>query len=146
MQCEGCVDALTSETHYSSQFAKLIDLKSKGGQIVPSDDVVKVCLKAEIIHRRYFTTPNEQFKAFEIFKKVQEVLSTCIGQEILSTVNYCTANFKLNNHRPLLIKLIASKYLEIRLHHVAKEYTDTLKEKHKRSRQRANKLTHFSGL
>jgi hypothetical protein len=52
LHCEMCINALTEQSE--NKLCSLIKLKSKGGLIFPSKDVIAVCLTCEKFFRRNF--------------------------------------------------------------------------------------------
>lgn len=127
INCEQCVDALT-EVPINSYYHDLISIKNKGGLLYPLKDVIFTCETCEKLIRmaliesdstllhpkynvnffltkilRYFTENNR------IFSKLQEHTLNQIG---------------IDNHIVHLIRIIATKYVKVRLQYMYKNATD----------------------
>jgi hypothetical protein len=146
LHCESCVSALTTDDTNANH--KLINLKSKGGLIVPSQDVIDICLSAENQFRQHVASDCSTFRTYDILKLVNLVLNSFVHSNVFSSLSLHVLECDpMQNHVCLLIKCISAKYLQIRYFHAAKIYTSNVQqEKNTKSRQVSNKLIIFNGL
>lgn len=148
IQCEDCISSLSDCTGCNTSLHSLIDLKSKGGLICPSDDVVDVCLTCEKLFRKnVFDTDGSSLSKVTAHQIVQSVLKVSMHRSVFKTLtNHAYDCDPSANHMLLLIKAIAEKYLQVRYYYAGRQFTARLHEKRaKISRQVYTKLILFSG-
>lgn len=116
--------------------SKLQRRKCYGKLISASHDVIQICRTAERIFRTQISF-SEKNLLEKMVLKVMHVLPTTI----LSGSDHVYNQEVLSDHKNQLIKLIASQYLDIKLHYCA----STDDEKKERIRMRMNKLLLFKG-
>ena len=145
LKCEECKEALTiTDQTRSLDDCQFIKFVSRGKLIIPSKDVVKICLAAE----NYLQTNVDLKKPFNI--KVQNILNNIflslfgdhIFQSLDSHVQTCDA---MNNHACLLIKCVMSIYIECILSHAARLLSADILKNMRVSRQQLLKSVHFLG-
>jgi len=144
IQCETCVGALTDTA--DRQVCSLIKLKTKGGLVFPSPDVVAVCLYCEKCFRQNVTM-SASLSGASVSEITNLVLSAYANKQwfhsLLAPMLECEPTA---NHVILLIKAIVQKYLQVRYFYAGKQYTSKMRQKqHKVSRQVSKKLVIFSG-
>lgn len=146
LHCDTCVAALTSTDNNANH--NFINLKSKGGLITPSQDVIDVCLSAENQFRLHVATDCTTVRLHPIIKLVHLVLNSFVHSNVFSSLTlHALECSPLHNHVCLLIKCIAAKYLQLRYFHAAKNYSSNVQhQKNTKSRQNASKLIIFNGL
>lgn len=145
LHCEKCVEALTA-TDYTP-ICSLIKLKSKGGLILPSQDVINVCLTCEKYFRRNVILTESKLPRLSVHEITQSVLKTFINKDCFSSLSEHMLECEPTcNHIILLIKAIIEKYLQVRFFYAGKQYTSHIREKlQKISRHVSTKLVIFTG-
>lgn len=112
ISCNICLTLLHSNTTYS----ELQRLKSRGGLINASADVISLCKLGEITFR--------ESNIFSQHKNLLQFLLMKILRKVTSVIFYhkdhCLEQNYLNDHRLQLIKLVLVNFLKIRLHHAGK--------------------------
>jgi len=107
--CSTCQASLTIS---SNNCNSLISVKNRGGLIIPSNNVIKVCQETERIIRShpliYFNNVKNKMYLLtkvkiNLYKCKTNLFSQCPDQESF-----------LDSHQDQLIKLITLKYLDIR--------------------------------
>jgi len=117
----------------------LIRVKSRGGLIQPSQDVVVLCKTAEHIFKSYqhklSDIPNNPIN-YLITKAMSKIqiykMFNCISDHILN-------QSPLNNHLLQIIHLTFKTYFTVRLHHS----NNTISEPKQRIRSFLTKTVHF---
>ena len=151
IQCEDCVSSLSECTDgHSKSLCSLIDLKTKGGLICPSDDVIEVCITCEKLFWKHVFESDISSKLSKITSHeiVQSVLKVFAQKSVFKTlISHAYDCDPTANHILLLIKSIAEKYLQVRYYYAGREFTARLHQKKgkKVSRQVYTKLILFSG-
>lgn len=148
LRCEDCITSLIEKDPGASN---LVHIKSKGGLIHPSRDVVHVCTLAEKHMRAHFVSkgPNGRMVSnglvtkLDVQKAAREIITKCIGMDIFNNVQHTVQDFD-QDHLVNLIKCICIKYFDVRLHHAAKRTSDLMHAQ--RSRQKLTKTILFRGL
>lgn len=140
IKCEECLSAIVSHEKYPS-FIKKRDF---GGLHYPSQDVIKVCLHAEkslrhilIIHgNAYFNNK------IGLPKLIVSIFKMFVHTEIFVKLrDHVLEQSPLDNHLSLLIKAIALRYLEVRIHFIMKKTSQS----EERIRSMHTKLVLFKG-
>jgi len=97
----------------------LIALKTNGGLIQPSEDVLKITRKTEEVLRQYNKNIFQKgFAAFAENKVFKSVASQCFESNEMFT--HDLQHEILSSHKFKLIKLIIQMYLKVRLHYEGK--------------------------
>jgi hypothetical protein len=145
LHCETCIAALTDSNN--SDILSLINLKTKGGLIVPSQDVVQVCLTCEKFFRRNVTFSESSLSKKSIHDITQSVLNALQDKECFKCLYKHMFDCEpASNHLVLLLKAIVEKFLQVRYFYAGKQYTARARQKqNKVSRQVNTKLVIFSG-
>ncbi|KAK7879527.1 hypothetical protein WMY93_033764 [Mugilogobius chulae] len=138
--CLTCSDAITSNT----PIHPFILLKNRGGLQKPSEGIVAVCREAERCFQRILKATSGKLPQ-------GHGLSAAIGNEVLRYSEDKTLFPELHshmfdttvedNHVHLMVKMAASFYFTIRLHHLAKRETEKLTKQ--LVRHKFTKLIHF---
>lgn len=135
-----CSLALSSD----SSMHAFIALKNRGGLQNPSTNIVEVCKASERCFQRLLTTSGgklPQGKGVTAAITIQ-VLSDCADKNIFSELhNHMFETSVEDNHVHTLVKMAASMYCKIRLHHLARRETE--KVTGALVRRRMNKLILF---
>lgn len=127
MPCLECQGVLTSCGVDAG--GGLMKKKNRGGLVKPSDDVVKVCNSAERCLQRLLRStdsalPQSAGIACALATAVlHEVGSQRLFTELADHMLDCPPD---HNHIFVLIKCIAACYIKIRMHHLAKRFTEKL--------------------
>ncbi|KAL0150624.1 hypothetical protein M9458_054041 [Cirrhinus mrigala] len=123
IHCSTSLSALSVESSSQDKLGHtLIDMKSRGGLIRPSDSVLQVCKTAERYIQQHLLTSHIP----ELDSKFKARLSTQVlelnGGSAFKELEQHMFNLEpYNNHVFILIKYIANSYTNIRLHFLAKE-------------------------
>jgi hypothetical protein len=147
MRCRDCIASLSDDSS-TRPSCSLIQLKSKGCLIYPSDDVIDICVTCEKIFRKSVLETNEsKLSNVASHRLIQSVLKVYQRKPILSCLNLHVLECDpLANHMLLLIKAISEKYLQVRYYYAGKQFTARLHaNKTHISRQVHTKLILFSG-
>ena len=147
IQCEECISSLSHCTDNKALYS-LIELKTKGGLICPSDDVFDVCLTCEKLFRKHvFESSGSSLSKTTAHQIVQSVLKVFWQRPVFNSLTqHAYECDPTANHMLLLIKAIAEKYLQVRYYYAGRQFTAKLHEKRgKISRQVYSKLILFSG-
>lgn len=142
LKCPDCVAALTLSAPQEATYS-LIRRKSMGGLTYPSQDVIAICKQSEKTLRRSLAVKPTLSKNF-YNEAVLGVLHSFIGKKIFNCLDdHMLDNAPMDNHFFHLVRSIAQKYLNIRLHAWSKSSTEDLHKQ--RCRQLHTKLTQFKG-
>jgi len=147
LHCESCIDALTDATE--SEVCSLIKIKTKGGLIFPSKDVIDICLYCEKCFRRNVLMRSSSLSSVSVNEIMHLVLHSYLNKDWFKSLDgHMLECDPTANHVILLIKAIVEKYLQVRYFYAGKDYTSKVREKQqqKLSRQTSNKLVLFSGM
>jgi len=117
-------------------------MKSKGGLVFPSQDVVDVCLYCEKCFRRNVTATGSSLSSVSVCEITHLVLNAYASKNWFHSLNiHSLEGDPTADHIILLIKSIVEKYLQVRYFYAGKQYTAKLREKLKKvSRQINTKL------
>lgn len=141
LKCDVCVSALLATE--DSRNHRFIKLKDRGGLIFPSDDVVNICKKMEVIIKKTVLHENK-FRVSSKYTKtllVPKALEHFIGINTFESINYHQFDQDaMDNHVIQLIKCVMEKYIDIRLHFLSKNVTTKLSK-----RQLLSKYLHLTG-
>ena len=126
LHCEACIDALTVTDATPSSNHSLINLKSKGRLIYPTDDVFDICVTIEKLFRESMATTKAAH--FTLGRVASAVLQSYVSRNILfhlSTHMYDTEPHV--NHLHLLTKVVAKQIFpgEMSLHREANHCHET---------------------
>ena len=124
--CEECIAALTTGEVMEGS---LLEKKNRGGLVRPSPDVVKVCETTEKCFQRLLSVTGGDLPQ-------ASGLTHAISSAVLGEVNCHTIFGSLSdhmfdceadkNHVYILIKRVASSYIKIRMHHLARRKNEKL--------------------
>lgn len=147
LHCEKCILAL-SDCKDGNNYCSLIKSKSRG-LIIPSSDVIDVCITCEKFFRKYvFNANSSTVSRIDCHDIVQSVLKVYLHKNIFATLaEHMVETYPLCNHVVLLIKAVAEKYLQVRYYYAGRQFSAQQIEKRQTvSRQVSNKLVLFQGL
>jgi hypothetical protein len=147
LKCEQCVSALSDSI--GNQYCSLIELKTRGGLVYPSNDVIDLCLTCEKFFRKcVYTSGNSAISSVKCYEMVQSVLKSYINKDVfVSLAEHMLECEPLSNHVILLIKAVAEKYLQVRYFYAGRQFSAVqIANKQHISRQVSNKLILFHGL
>ncbi|XP_049947543.1 uncharacterized protein LOC126455824 [Schistocerca serialis cubense] len=142
LKCEPCLSVLRGDGSHVAY--SLIHRKSRGGLVLPSNDVVDICVCAEKVFR-WYTTGNSKVPLKNQFSKcMSEALSEFTFKPVLKELaDHMKNQHPLDNHMILLIKAIVTQYLLTCQKHAAKRISDALHEN--KIRTTYTKLVLFKG-
>jgi hypothetical protein len=143
IKCDECVSALIDYSNRS--ICLLTATKDRSGLMYPSTDVINVCEISEKTIKQALSESGGSFlkKKFTGEYLTSSVLHYYLDKDIFDVLRIHSKNQSpVDNHVILLIKAIAKKYIDIRLHYIAKTVIDKSLSK----RQLFNKLVLFSGV
>lgn len=148
LHCEVCIDVLT-DTNVTVMHS-LIKLKTKGGLIYPSNDVIEICVCCEKMYREITScrnSPDISLGRVDFHKLVHSVFASYTNKEVFSKLSENMFEIEpIENHMHLLKKSIAEKYLPVRHAYAEKQFTAWLQAQVKeKSCQIYTKLINFSG-
>ncbi|XP_046987372.1 uncharacterized protein LOC124586307 [Schistocerca americana] len=142
LKCEPCLSVLRGDGSLVAY--SLIHRKSRGWLVLPSNDVVDICVCAEKVFRCYTTGNSKVPLKNQFSERVSEVLSEFIFKPVFKELaDHMKNQHPLDNHMILLIKAIATRYLLTRQKHAAKRISDALHEN--KIRTTYTKLVLFKG-
>jgi hypothetical protein len=125
LDCNDCRCSLISldKPVHLGQGHHLLELKNKGGLSIPSEGVLKVCHTAEKAIRYYSNISHASNNITTDVLNNHVLLNIGatdvfnLGTHIVDTQN------GIDNHHFTLLRLVLSKYLTLRQHHIAKLHT-----------------------
>ncbi|CAK1590177.1 unnamed protein product [Parnassius mnemosyne] len=139
-KCDTCVSALLGSDK-NDDHVDFIKLKDNGGLIIPSADVITICLKAETILKKLFL--DGKMVKMQTLKDhfLARAMSHFVAKNIFADIQYHQYDQSpLDNHIVQLIKCVLERYMDIRLNYFAKNAIQKVKK-----RQFLNKFLHFTG-
>lgn len=114
IKCETCVAALIGDQ--ADHLLSLIYQKTYGGLTYPSDDMVKICKKTEYYLKIF---KNDLHKTNFVLMLTNLIIRNFLDSQIFPKLkNHCLESPV--NHLYFLIKCVCTKYLNVRLHFIAK--------------------------
>lgn len=128
--CERCLTALSGDNT-----SLLITRMDRGGLIHASADVISVCRCVELCVQRLLKTLNGNLpSATGIACLINaEVLTSCMEKGVFTNLHeHMFDTSAIDNHLFNLIKLISSQYINVRMHHIAKEFNAKITGEHVR--------------
>ncbi|CAI6377379.1 unnamed protein product [Macrosiphum euphorbiae] len=100
----------------------LINLKDRNDALIkPFRDVVDICLIAERVFRSCDNIFKNNIKNSLFTKIKRHIIYSSTKKNFQELDDHCLSQNLFNNHRDQLIALIIYIYLDVRLHHAAKE-------------------------
>lgn len=137
--CSECVQSL-EVTHDSEN--RLTSIKSKGGLLFASQDVIQVCTIAEKVLKKmiFLSGPLTVGLPQNLFRLVSQTFANCshLFQVLLQ---HGIDQWNIDNHRNLLVKAVSEIYLKLRIHYITKQ----LVQPQERVRNYLNKTILFKG-
>jgi len=125
IQCEDCVSSLSDSNGGNASLHSLIDLKTKGGLIFPSADIIDVCLTCEkFFCKNVFDTDGSNLSKVTAHQILQSVSKVHMHRSVFKTLTYHVYDCNPSvNHLLLMIKAIAEKYLQVRYFYAGRQFT-----------------------
>ena len=143
--CESCVSALRgTELNRGMAGYALIRIKSRGGLIFPSEDVVSICVESEKAFRRALACSGGQSFAasYNLVSLTAVVLKRFVDKPVFRLIHEHMFDMDPeSNHLVHLIRAICHTYLNIRFHYAGKKFTADIQKL--RIRSAYNKLVLF---
>lgn len=141
LRCEDCINALILTSREEKN--NLISVKSRGGLIQPSEDVIMICRKCEIeIRCIIHTNDRKSISHFNEHYISNKVLTRFINTKVFHNLSqHAYDQPPLENHVLHLTRAVIKKYVKIRLHYIALNTCDNSNSQ----RHFFNKLVLFKG-
>lgn len=137
--CEECANALTSQSKDLRYFS-FIDIKNKKRLQYPSTDVLEICLASEKLIKQEVIAADRKLMSTEAV--VSLLLRKFIGRNTFQTLTqHMFDQSALDNHRLLLIKAVATRYIHVRMFYLTKNKIN----KSESIRHHNNKIVLFRG-
>lgn len=138
VSCHICLNVLTNTGHNVLNNT-LLNIKSRGGLIKPSENIVLICKTAELVFRSHQQSLSSlksniiQYLTIKASSKLQiNKLFNQISDHILD-------QSPLNNHLLQIIKIALKTFYTIRRHH----FNNSISEPRERIRSHLTKTIHF---
>lgn len=120
LSCSSCLAALVGDK--LNYFPSLISQKDRGGLTYPSQDVIQICRTSENILRS-IDLDKLLIKNNLKLLLTTKVLSLFVDKRCFTLLDRHNLEYSpLENHTTHLIKLVAAKYIDIRLHYHSKYF------------------------
>jgi hypothetical protein len=123
LHCDRCRESLVSEDLFKSftrPTCHLLTLKNQGGLVRPSEGVVRICEATERVIRQK-TCTNKANNDLKSAVMVSRVLAIVGSKDILNLNDHILdTQDGIENHHYSLLRNIASRYIALRHHHLAK--------------------------
>lgn len=131
VKCDICVSALfTDNVEHIVNSGRFINRKNNGGLVFPSRSVVKLCMETERAVRQHITIHEKPPSGKCGLLLQQAVLTQVSNTELFDDIHtHMFENVFPENHLILLMKYVIKYYINIRCHHVASEFTNSLHKK-----------------
>jgi hypothetical protein len=109
LHCETCLNALHARGYKEDHL--LIKLKKKGGLIVPSQDVITICVRTECIIRTFYSRDTVMNK----YNIISQTMKTLVGENYFEILNdHIKEQPPFYNHITHICKGICNKYINCR--------------------------------
>ena len=157
VNCGDCFSVLFNDNLRESTIAHLIRVKNRGNLVVPSKDVISICLLCEKLFREniynrdslpyQFNNPYKALSNVQCHNIMCDVIKWGLKSNIFPEIQSHVKEHKSpRNHVSFLIKKVALKYLDCRFHYAANSYNIDIKLKaRKLSRHQSNTFTKVAG-
>jgi hypothetical protein len=122
LKCETCIAALLGDKN--DFLHSLIMQKSRGGLCYPSEDVRKICQKAELCIRIAEHEEKLHMQRY-VLHVSNNIVVSFLGTDLFSSLNEHSLDNNVN-HTYFLIKAICFKYVNVRLHYMAKKKSEQI--------------------
>lgn len=128
LKCSGCRNALVKVPESTNGDFTLLRLRDNGGLLYPNDDVRKVIFTAEkVLKQEELVKVNKAKVTLTVLRFLQ--LHELFQNE---SEHFEETSTVWSNHLLSLTKLIISVYIDLRLHHAAKQWNLTTVDKNVR--------------
>lgn len=130
--CSVCIDALfetDQDVLTGSVKLSLVHFKDRGGLFLASPSVIFVCQETEQSVQRLLSMTNGKLPTGKCLIPAisTSVLERCLGKQIFQTLTtHMLDSTPTTNHVVKLVKCCIECFLKIRLHHLAKQYTEEI--------------------
>ncbi|KAF2895270.1 hypothetical protein ILUMI_10903 [Ignelater luminosus] len=125
IKCKQCLGILVDSSNKLNYH--LIAIKNRGGLLFPSSDVTDICMNSKKCVKQALAESGGKFllKKFTSAYLSLSVLNYYLDKEIFLSLNEDIFDQPpMENYITLLIKAISKKYIDIRLHYIAKKAID----------------------
>ena len=156
LSCKVCASALVQPARNVIHANSLLTLvKNNGGLYFPSDDVVKVLRICEFVFRSMVSGTDFRKPKITSEKNIKNKMVNLVMWDLMKKSVFASLlkhdidhDFAMEDmHSSQLCRVIAVKYLDIRLYNHGKYFTETVIRKGNIGvRQQSNKLVQFKGL
>lgn len=113
LKCEICLNALSKSMVFDG---KLIQVKNRGGLILPQIDVFNVCKTAEKI---MLSSDLSRVNFYD--RLVARIMRQFVENPVFRNMGHSSGTIECD-HSLSLLKIVLTIYLKVRLHHIAKEH------------------------
>jgi len=132
LHCPQCIQSLTVNDYRTVDIlCDFINFRNRGGLVKASPSVVKVCIATERCIQRMINANAGNIPNVGQSSSIVLAISTIVLQETIDKgvfEDLYTHMFDSSiddNHVYKLVKLIAQKYIKIRMHHMAKQFNES---------------------
>lgn len=142
LKCETCISGLLADT-LEDKHLRFIKLKDKGGLVFPSNDVITICKRMEVIIKSSIISDDKvKISSTSIQQQLlTKSLKHFIGMNLFKNINFHQFDQSpMNNHLVMLTKAVMQRYMNVRLHYLTKNATQKISK-----RQVLSKYLHFTG-
>jgi hypothetical protein len=122
LKCETCIAALLGDKN--DFLHSLIMQKSRGGLCYPSEDVRKICQKAELCIRIAEHEEKLHMQGY-VLHVSNNIVVSFLGTDLFSSLNEHSLDNNVK-HTYFLIKAICFKYVNVRLHYMGKKKSEQI--------------------
>jgi hypothetical protein len=125
LKCDRCRQSLVSSNPPSSFLSAfhLLTLKNNGGLVIPSEGLVTTCETAEKVIRQ-MTSCNKASNSISTAAMISKVLAIIGSRDIFELNEHVIeTQYGIDNHHFVLVRGIATRYINLRQHHIAKLHT-----------------------
>ena len=147
LRCENCKETMKNHGKLqddgdTDDINSLIRKKNFGGLLFPSSDLFDVCLATE----KFLKTSNMIEEVdLNVYQKATMLSYSFVTESVFEMEHHGSIDEVFDSHRWKLIRLIASRYIEIRLFSKVKFQNVEADLGLRQSRQQANRLVIFKG-
>ena len=139
--CDICLKSLiVPNNSFIAEFSLLTIFKDRGPYLIPTKEVLKICLNSEKIFRAsesHFLSEKKNILRSLSFKVLRAL---GVPFDTTEMDDHILSQHFLDNHRIQLAKLVIEYYFKIRMHHFAR-----LQNKNQNLKQKHSNLAKFSG-
>jgi len=130
LKCHECIAALYKGNINENRMLLIIQ-KSRGGLVIPANDVLTVCHMTEFLYRQVLNDISE-IGENDFSQNLALSVFSCLSQKNLFNQLYSHSFDSEDNHIPILIKTISLCFIRIRNFHETKKINLNMIGKNKR--------------